>query len=43
MFLEFIERLGVLINKDEQFPPPQYLYSEHFRERTIASRVALDG
>ena len=32
-----------LIPKDKQFPPPQYLYSERFRERPIASRVASDG
>ena len=27
----YVKREAQLIPKDEQFPPPQYLYAEHFR------------
>ena len=39
----YVKREALLMPKDGQLPPPQYLYSERFREHTIASTVASDG
>ena len=39
----YVKREAQLISKEEPLPPPQYLYTERFRERPTANRVASDG